>query len=80
VGLDRSLTARVVTLFRFFLVDEGGEPLDPVTFITAVPNWSAGETFSLASGESLRIVEIRTGLAPEVVDAGFNGVLIVESV
>lgn len=68
-----------MTLFRFFLVDERGEPLDPVTFITAVPNWVVGDTFSLGSGESLRIVEIQTGLAPEFVEAGFNGVLVVES-
>jgi len=69
-----------VTLFRFFLVDERGEPLDPVTFITAVPNWGVGETLSLGSGESLRIVGIQTGLAPEFVKAGFNGVLVVEPV
>ena len=67
-----------MTLFRFFLVDECGEPLDPVTFITVVPNWGVGDTFSLGSGESLRIVEIRTGLASEFVDAGFNGLLVVE--
>lgn len=67
-------------LFRFFLVDEGREPLDPVTFITAVPNWGVGETFSLGSGESLRIVEIQTELAPGFVEAGFDAVFTVETI
>jgi len=59
-------------MFRFFLVDEQGEPLDPVTLITTVPNWSVGETFSIGSGEKFRILEVRTELAEEMIEAGFN--------
>ena len=33
-----------VTLFRFFLIDERGEPLAPLSFITAVPNGDVGDT------------------------------------
>jgi len=51
-----------------------------VTFVTTVPNWSVGETFSLGSGETFRIIEIRTELAPEMDDAGFNGIWVVEPV
>jgi hypothetical protein len=39
-----------------------------------------GETFSLASGETLRILEIRTELAPEMIDAGFNAIFVVEPI
>jgi hypothetical protein len=48
-------SARVKPIFRFFLVDEQGEP---VTLIIAVPNWSVGETFSIGSAEKFRIPEI----------------------
>jgi hypothetical protein len=43
-----------------------------------VPNWSLGETFSIGSGESFRILEIKTEIADELLDAGFNGVFVVE--
>jgi hypothetical protein len=37
-------------MFKFFLVDEHDQVLDPAGFVTAVPNWSVGETFSLGLG------------------------------
>jgi hypothetical protein len=67
-------------MFRFFLLDAKGQPFDPVSFTSAVPNWQVGETFSLGSGETLRILEIRADVAPEVSDAGFHGVFLVERV
>jgi hypothetical protein len=36
--------------------------------ITAVPNWTVGETFLL--GERFRVLEIRTDLLPEMLEAG----------
>jgi hypothetical protein len=46
--------------------------------VTAVPNWRVGETFSIGSGESFRILEVKTEIADELLDAGFNGVFVVE--
>lgn len=65
-------------MFRFFLVDGQDQVLDPAGFITAVPNWTAGETFTLGTGETFCILEIQTELAPEILEAGFNGVFVVE--
>src|SRR5262245_39262387 len=65
-------------VFKFFLVDAGGEVQDPAGFVTAVPNWTVDETFLMAHGRRFRIVEIRTGLQPEMLDTGFNGVFVVE--
>ena len=66
-------------MFRFFLVDANQQVLDTAgAFVTAVPNWVAGETFMLAHGETYRILEIRMEIADEFIDAGFNGVWVVE--
>jgi hypothetical protein len=53
-------------VFKFFLVDENGQVGDPAGFVTAVPNWTLGETFLLGRGEKFRILEIRTDLLPEM--------------
>jgi hypothetical protein len=45
--------------FAYRLEDEAGNPGDPPTFQTAVPNWRAGEVIPLG-GRSLRVVEVRT--------------------
>ena len=45
--------------------------------MTAVPNWTVGETFSIGSGESFRITEIDTEIDEELLE-GFNGVFTVE--
>jgi hypothetical protein len=37
-----------------------------------------GETFSIGSGESFRILEIKTEIDEELIDAGFNAVFVVE--
>jgi hypothetical protein len=65
-------------VFKFFLVDEQGQVGDPAGFITAVSNWTVGEAFLLGRGEKFRILEIRTELPPEMLDAEFNGVFVVE--
>ena len=39
-----------------------------------------GETVLLGSGEQLRIVAITTDLSAELLDAGYNGVLVVEPI
>jgi hypothetical protein len=33
------------------LMLEEGEPTDPAAFVTMVPNWTVGETFTADSGE-----------------------------
>lgn len=45
-------------MFTFELRNEDGTPADPPTFVTAVPNWHAGDTFLLRPGRVLRIVAI----------------------
>jgi hypothetical protein len=65
-------------VFKFFRVDEHGQVEDPAGFMTAVPNWMVGETFMVAFGKSFRILEIRTELAQEMLDAGFKGIFVVE--
>jgi hypothetical protein len=37
-----------------------------------------GETLLLDEGRRFRILEIRTELLPEMLDAGFNGIFVVE--
>jgi hypothetical protein len=74
----RPAIASLSRVFKFFLVDEHGQVGDPAGFITAVPNWTVGETFSIGSGESFRIIVIKTEIADELLDAGFNGVFVVE--
>ena len=67
-------------MFRYLLVLPDGEPHDPPSWATVVPNWSVGETIMLGEGEQLRILGIETEIAVELVDHGFNGVFIVEPV
>jgi hypothetical protein len=43
-------------VFKFFLVG----------FLTAVPNWTVGETFLMAHGRRLRLLEIGTELLREM--------------
>jgi hypothetical protein len=45
-------------VFRYLLRLPDGEPADPAAFVTAVPNWSVGETFMVAGGKQFRIVGI----------------------
>jgi hypothetical protein len=62
-------------MFRYLLVLPDDEPNDPAAFITAVPNWSVGETIMLGEGEQLRILAIETSIA--AVDHGFTGIFTV---
>src|SRR5580765_4510144 len=45
-------------VFRYLLRFADGEPVDPPAFVVAVPNWSVGETFTVSSGETFRILEM----------------------
>ena len=67
-------------MFCYLLVLPDGVPNDPASFLTAVPNWSVGETIVLGEGEQLRILAIETEIADVLVDHGFNGVFTVEPV
>ena len=48
----------------------------PPGFLTAVPNWTMGETLLLGDGRRFRILEIRTDLLPEMLDAGLLSALL----
>jgi hypothetical protein len=48
-------------VFKFFLVDETGDVQDPAGFLTAVPNWTVGETFLMAHGRRFRILKSAPG-------------------
>jgi hypothetical protein len=65
-------------VFRFLLKLENGEPNDPPALVTAVPNWTVGDTFLTGRGDKWRILAIDTELEDELVDAGFNGIFTVE--
>jgi hypothetical protein len=67
-------------VFKFFLVDDAGDVHDPAGFLTAVPNWTVDETFLMAHSRRFRILQIRTELLPEMLDAGFSGIFVVEPV
>ena len=41
---------RFPSMFRFLLKLEDGDPNDPAVLVTAVPNWTVGETFSTGRG------------------------------
>jgi hypothetical protein len=60
-------------MFRFLLKLEDGDPNDPPALVTAVPNWTVGETFSTGRGE-WRILAIETEIAEELMERGFNGI------
>jgi hypothetical protein len=66
----------MVPMFRYLFVLPDEEPNDPAAFVTAVPNWSVGETIMLGEGEQLRILGIETSIA--AVDHGFTGIFTVE--
>jgi hypothetical protein len=53
---------------------------DPAAFVTAVPNWSEGELITLGAGEQLRILATQPDIDEELVEQGFNGMLVVEPV
>jgi hypothetical protein len=74
--VDMQTIARAV--FKFLRRLEDGEPNDPATLVTAVPNWTVGETFTTGRGHKWRILGIDTEIADELIDAGFNGAFTVE--
>jgi hypothetical protein len=69
-----------VSVFRFLLVLENGEPYDPAVLVTVIPSWSDGETVLVTADQRLRIVAQDFDLADELVDQGINAVWVVEPV
>ncbi len=67
-------------MFRFLLRLEDGEPNDPAVYVSAILNYSVGETFPLGRGERLRILAIDDDPDDELVEAGINGIFTVEPV
>ena len=76
--VEEAAFRRPSSMIRFVLVTEDGEPLDPVAFIAEEDTWNLGDTFPFGAYGTLRIVEVRTEIAVELVEAGFSGVLVVE--
>ncbi len=44
--------------FRYLLSLPNGEPADPAAFVTANPQWQAGDPFTAGDGSRWRIVAI----------------------
>jgi hypothetical protein len=65
-------------VFRFLLRLADGDPNDPPALVTAVPNWTVGDTFLTGRGDEWRILAIETEIDDELVEEGFNGVFTVE--
>jgi hypothetical protein len=80
VELSRPTSATIGALFKVLLRLEDGEPNDPAVLVTAVPNWTVGETFSTGRGHEWRILAINTNIAEELVDQSINAVFTVEPV
>lgn len=47
-------------MFSYRLILEDGSPLDPPTFVCAVPTWHEGDTFMIRPGLVSSIVSIRS--------------------
>ena len=60
-------------MFKFRLFSRGGDDLGQ--FVTAVPNWSAGDTFTSGDGRQFRILAI---VAAEDEDSPVHGLWEVE--
>jgi len=67
-------------MFRHLLVLPDGEPNEPPSFLTAIPNWTVGEIITLGDGEQLRVVGIADQIADLLVEHGFSGIFTVEPV
>jgi hypothetical protein len=65
-------------VFKFFLVDEHGQVGDPAGFILRSRTGPSARRSCWVTGEKFRILEIRADLLPEMLDAGFNGIFVVE--
>jgi hypothetical protein len=65
-------------VFKFLLRLEDGEPNDPAVLVTAVPNWTVGESFSTGRGHEWRILAIDADIDDEFVARGVNAVFTVE--
>jgi hypothetical protein len=61
-------------VFKFFLVDEHDQGGDPAGFHNGGPELDGQGDVLLGRGEKFRILEIRTELLAEMLDAGFNGI------
>jgi hypothetical protein len=59
--------------FQFKLEDEDGQPADPPTLRSAVPNWQAGDMIPFGPNKSLRVLDVKPGD-----DADDHAVLVVE--
>jgi hypothetical protein len=52
-------------VFKFLLTTPEGQPPYPAVFVTAVPNWHAGEQLMVASGGRYRILGINENVDEE---------------
>jgi hypothetical protein len=67
-------------MFKFLLVLPDGEPHDPAVLVSAVPNWTVGETFMLGRGQQRRILAIDDNVDDELIARGIGAVFTVEPV
>jgi hypothetical protein len=58
-------------MFKYLLRQADGEPPEPAAgFVTAVPNWTVGDTFLLGHGERFRILAIETEISDVLLERG----------
>jgi hypothetical protein len=67
-------------MFRYLLTDSDGQPYDPSTLVSAIPNWSPDEVITFGTGHQARIVAIDTELNEKIIEAGFRALFVVEQV
>ncbi len=49
-------------MFTFKLELETGKPVEPATFVTAVPGWRPGDQVLVRPGLAFRVLEVREGV------------------
>ena len=77
---SRRLAATIQAVFKYLLVLENGEPVDPAAFVVATPTWRVGNEFFTGQGQFSRILGIETEIADELLARGFNAVWTVEPI
>jgi hypothetical protein len=66
--------------FRFAVMGVGGEPCDPVVFLTTEPQWNTGDVVVLGRDKRFRILDIAPPIAEARAEADIVAVWTVEPV
>jgi len=82
IGEQSTPHRRARRVFKYLLALPDGQPPDPAVFVTAIPNWRVGETFTVGGVKQFRIVAKGEDLdeLEELYERGIHGFWVVEPV